>query len=77
MQSKKIFECRERQLLPIYIKGIDVIHENENIVLYQMAYLNTKGKETIKATCITKPEPNRELTVDENTEQRATAGRLE
>lgn len=73
---KKGFECRVHHLLPTDFKAVDVIQDNENIVLRQMEYLNTKGKTTIKSTRITKPELNRDLTDDEITAHRTATGRL-
>lgn len=50
------FECRVRQFLPPDIKGLDVIQEGSDIVLLQMAYLDTKKKAAPQKNPTTKLE---------------------
>jgi len=52
---EKRFKCRERKFLPADFKGIDIMQEGAEIVLSQMAYLDTKGQSTA-TTKTTKPD---------------------
>lgn len=70
------FECQDPQFIPSKFKGVDVIQERPNIVLSQLAYLDTKGKTKQSGTSTTKLDLHRELTDNEAGKLRIAAGRL-
>lgn len=75
---EKRFECRERQFLPTDFKGVDVLKEGSNLVMSQMAYIDTKNKDSdnVSAKTVTKPDLHRKLNDGEVTQHRTATGRL-
>lgn len=73
---EKRFGCRDRQFLPSYFKGVEVIQEGPDIVLYQMTYIHTNGKSTAQLSNISKLDNKRDLIDSEITKHRTVAGRL-
>ena len=73
---EKRFYCHERSLIPTDFKGVDIISEGSEIFLSQMFYLDTKGKDTHGSINAIKLSITRELTDEEQTQQRRAAGRL-
>lgn len=73
---EKRFDCHERSFLPTDFKGVDFVSDGNDIALSQMAYLDTKGKDTTGSLHATKLDLTRQLNDEELTQHRTAAGRL-
>lgn len=73
---EKRFTCRARDFLPVKCKGWDVTQENSDLVLSQVAYLDTKEKDECDLTSATKLKLYCKLTDEEISQHQSVVGRL-